>query len=67
MERIAYAILLTFAVGWLVIMLAGMIATWPWGIVGLLLIGALGLLFTKVLIERLKNREDDHYARNVDK
>jgi len=67
MEKIAYAILLGLAVLWLLAVVAGMIAAFPFGILGLLAIVAIGLLFIKVLRERLANKEDDHYSRHVDK
>jgi len=67
MEKAAYAILLGLAVLWLLAVIAGMIAAFPFGILGLLAIVAVGLLFIKVLRERLANKEDDHYSRHVDK
>jgi hypothetical protein len=67
MEKAAYAILLGLAVLWVLAVVAGMIAAFPFGVLGLLAMIAVGLLFIKVLRERLANREDDHYSRHVDK
>ncbi|MCP4327512.1 MAG: hypothetical protein GY791_03640 [Alphaproteobacteria bacterium] len=66
-ERIAYAILIGLAVIWLVAIIAGSIAAWPYGVLGLLALLAVGLLFVKVVRERLASREDDYYSKNVDK
>ncbi len=67
MEKTAYALLLAVAVLWLIAMLVGMIAAFPFGLIGLVVIVAVGLLFIKVLRERLANKEDDYYANNVDR
>jgi len=55
------------AVCWLIAMLFGMIAAFPFGIVGLLAIIGVGLLFAKVVKDRLSSKEDDHYSKNVEK
>ena len=67
MEKTAYALLLSVAALWLIAMLVGMIAAFPVGLIGLVVIVAVGLLFIKVLRERLANKEDDYYANNVDR
>ena len=66
MEKVAYAILLVLAGLWVVAMLVGMVAALPFGIVGLLAFLAIGLLLIKVVRERLANKEDDYYSKNVD-
>ena len=66
MEKLAYVILLALAALWLVAVIAGMVAAFPYGLLGLLALLAIGLLFTKVLRERLTNADDDHYSKNVD-
>ena len=67
LERTAYAILIVVFLAWLIAMIAGMIAAWPIGILGLLALLGFGLLAIKVLRERLNNREDDYYSKNVDR
>ncbi len=67
METLAYAILLVVAILWLIGMIAGMVAAFPFGILGLVVIFAVGLLFIKVLKQRLENKEDDYYEENVQK
>lgn len=66
-EKTVYVVLGTLAVAYLLAVVAGMIAVWPWGLIGLLAIGAVGALFVKALHDRLNNAEDDYYSRNVDK
>lgn len=67
MEKIAYIILAIVAIAWLVAMIVGMIAAFPAGIIGLVVILAFGLLFAKALKERLASRKDDRYSKNVEK
>ena len=67
MEKVAYGILLVLAAAWLIFMVLGTIAAFPWGLLGLMGFVAIGLLFAKVVRERLANRDDDYYAKNVDK
>jgi F0F1-type ATP synthase assembly protein I len=65
MEYIGYILLGIVVVCWLVAMLAGMIATFPVGIIGLLAIAGIGFLFAKVVKDRLASKEDDYYAKNI--
>jgi len=67
MEKIAYILLLIVALCWLLAMLVGMVAAFPMGLIGLVGIAGMGLLFIKVVRERLKNKEDDYYSKNIDK
>lgn len=66
METIAYIILGALAVLYIGVMIFGMVAAFPWGILGLLVMLAIGLLFIKVVLQRLGNKEDDYYEQNVD-
>lgn len=43
----------------------GLLAAWPWGLIGLVFIGIIGYLFFNVLAQRLSNKEDDYYEKNV--
>ncbi|RLD78057.1 MAG: hypothetical protein DRJ10_10945 [Bacteroidetes bacterium] len=67
MERIGYVLLSIVAAGWLVAILAGMIAAFPFGLIGLVVILGIGFLFAKVVKDRMGNKEDDYYSKNVDK
>ena len=67
MEKGAYIILTIAAICWLILMVAGMIAAFPIGIIGLIAIIGFGLLFMKALNERLEKSKDDRYSKNVEK
>lgn len=67
LETLGYLLLGLVVAAWLIVMIVGLVAAFPYGLVGLLLIAGLGLLLVKVLRERLGNKEDDHYADKVDK
>ncbi len=66
MEKTAYAILLFLAILWLLAVIAGLIVAFPYGLLGLLGLLALGLLFSKAVKERMANKEDAHYSNTVD-
>lgn len=67
MEKIAYVILIIVAICWLIAMIAGMVVAFPSGLIGLVAIIGFGLLFVKALKDRLSNKEDDHYSKEVEK
>jgi len=66
MERAAYVLLTLFLLGWLGVVIFGLVEIRPFGLIGLVLLAAVGLLLAKALRDRMKNAEDDHYSRNVD-
>ena len=67
MEKIGFGLLILTLLLYVMAMLGGIIAAFPWGLIGLIPITGFGLLFLKVLNERLNNAEDDYYSKNVDK
>ena len=67
MEYIGYFFLAIVVIIWVIAMIIGMIVAFPFGIIGLIAITGVGLLLIKVITDRLKNKEDDHYSENVDK
>ena len=67
MEKIGYAVLGVAALGWLGIVLwESALEFWPEGWAGMLVIVGFGFLFVKALSDRLSNKEDEHYSKNVD-
>ena len=69
MEKIGYALLGVAAVVWLGIVLYEStldLEFWPHGLLGMLAIIGFGFLLVKALSDRLSNKEDDHYSKNVD-
>lgn len=66
-EKIGFGLLIIVAIIYILALITGMILAFPFGIIGLFLIGGIGILFWKVLQDRLNNEEDDYYSKNVDK
>jgi hypothetical protein len=67
LERLGYLFLIVALGGWIYLMIKGLIEAWPEGLVGFIVIFGLGFLFLKVVKDRLNNKEDDYYDKNVDK
>ena len=67
MEKTAYAILALVAAAWLVVVVMGLVAALPYGLLGLLGLAATGLLLVRALKDRWSNEEDDYYQKNVEK
>ena len=67
MEKAGYILLLIVVLIWLLAMILGMVAALPYGIIGLAAIVGIGLLFAKVVRERLASKEDDYYSENVER
>jgi hypothetical protein len=67
MEKMGYLLLFIVLLFWLVGIVVGCIAAFPFGIVGLLALAGFGFLFVKATKDRLANKEDDYYSKNVDK
>ena len=66
-EKIGYTLLSLLAVLWLIAILTGLIIAFPFGLLGLAALVGIGALLMKVCRERLTNKEDDYYAKNVEK
>jgi hypothetical protein len=66
-EKLGYAILIALAVLWIGAFVAGMIAALPYGLLGLAALGAIAILFAKVVRDRSANTEDSYYSKNVEK
>lgn len=65
MEKIAYLILIALVIIWLSAIAFGFILAFPIGLIGLLFIIALGLLFIKVLKEKIRNKSEDEKYKDV--
>ena len=65
MENLGYILIGSVAILWIIGMVAGMIVIFPWGVIGLVVLAGFGLLFVKVLKERLASKEDDYYSKNI--
>ena len=67
MEYLGYVLLGIVGVVWLVVILYGIVAAFPYGIIGFVALAGIGLLLAKVVKDRLENKEDDYYSNNVEK
>lgn len=67
MEQAGYILLSIVVVIWIVGIFVGLIVAFPFGIIGLIAIAGVGVLLIKVLTDRLDNKEDNYYSKNVDK
>ena len=67
MENLGYVLLGTVAVVWLVAILIGFVAAFPFGLIGFVALGGFTFLFAKVIKDRMENKEDDYYSNNIDK
>lgn len=67
METIGYILLAIVALCWLGAMIWGMISAFPYGLIGFVAIVGVGCLLVKVVADRLSNKEDDYYSKNVEK
>ncbi|GAB2189690.1 hypothetical protein [Sessilibacter sp. MAH2] len=65
-EKISYSLLGFVAVIYVLLLIFGLVAAFPFGIIGFIAIAGVGLLIIKVIKERLNNKEDDYYSKNVD-
>lgn len=64
--NVALAAVILFGVLWLAGVLTGLIVAVPYGFIGLIPLAIVGGLLVTVIVQRLNNREDDYYDRNVD-
>jgi uncharacterized SAM-binding protein YcdF (DUF218 family) len=67
MEQAGYVLLSIVVIIWIVGIFIGLIAVFPFGIIGLIAIAGIGLLLIKVLTDRFDNKEDNYYSKNIDK
>ena len=68
-DTLAAVLVAVLAAGWLAMLLGGLIFAAPFGILGILavlaVLAVLGWIFFRVIVERLRNAEDDYYEKNV--
>ncbi len=67
MEVIGYILISIVVFAWIIAMFIGIIHSFPYGIIGLIAITGFGLLFIKVMKERLSSQEDRYYSKNIEK
>jgi|TARA_B100001146_G_scaffold116321_1_gene102529 high-affinity Fe2+/Pb2+ permease len=67
MEKLGYLLITGFFVVITLITLEAIEEFYPDGLIILLIYGGLFVLFIKVLRERLSNKEDDYYSKEIRK
>lgn len=67
LDTMALAVIVLGATAWGLVILFGLISLFPAGLIGLAVYGIAGFFLYRVVRERLANREDDYYERNVDR
>ena len=67
MAKYAAILFSIIALAYLVLIIFGLVQAWPWGIIGLVILANLVILFALVIRNRIGNKEDDYYSKNVDK
>ena len=67
MEKTGYILIGIVAIIWIFAIIFGLVAAFPFGLIGLIGITGVGFLFAKVIKDRIENKEDDYYDKNVNK
>lgn len=67
LDTVVLAIVIVFGVLWLGVTLTGFALTVPFGLLGLVPVAIVLGLLAVVIYQRITNKEDDHYDKNVDK
>ncbi|HIL86794.1 MAG TPA: hypothetical protein EYG56_04080 [Candidatus Marinimicrobia bacterium] len=67
MEKLGYIFITVFYLLVSYITLQSIEQFYPEGLLALLIYSGLFILFVKVLKERLKNKEDDYYSKEINK
>lgn len=65
MEKAGYILLGIVVLIYIGFVFVGLITALPWGLVGLVAIAGIGLLLIQVISDRIANKEDDYYEKNV--
>ncbi len=65
LDKLALILVVAFAAIWCLVMLTGIIATLPYGLPALVVFLLVGYFFYRVIQDRLSNKEDDYYDKNI--
>ena len=66
LDTIALALVVIFAVLWLITFVTGLLAAIPFGVLGLIPVAILLALLVEIIRQRRANKEDDYYDKHVD-
>jgi len=67
LDQIALIIVVAMAVAWLVVFAGGMMQIMPYGFIVLIPLALFLWIVVRIVQQRLKNKEDDYYHKNIDK
>ena len=67
LDTIALGLVVALAIMWVAFAFAGLVAAWPYGLIGLVVLGVIGYLIYGVIRQKMDNAEDDYYEKNVEK
>lgn len=65
LDKLALILVIAAAALWCLVMLTGIIATLPYGLPALAIFLLVGYFFYRVIQDRLSNKEDDYYDKNI--
>ncbi len=65
LNRIALILVIILAIAWITVVIAGLIAAFPFGLPVLAIIAIAGYLLIGVIKDRVTSKEDDYYERNI--
>jgi hypothetical protein len=65
LDKLALICIIVVAVLWCSVLLAGVVATLPYGLPALVVIAIVGYFLYRVVRDRLANTEDDYYEKNI--
>jgi membrane protein implicated in regulation of membrane protease activity len=65
LEKLALICVVIFAVIWSSLLLASAVAAFPYGLIVLLALLVAGYFIYRVVRERMENKEDDYYEKNI--
>jgi uncharacterized membrane protein (DUF485 family) len=67
LDQIVLIIVIVFVIAWVGTAVAGAFSAGPWGVLVLIPLAIVGGLVIAVIVQRMRNKEDDYYEKNVDK
>ncbi|MFC1564243.1 hypothetical protein ACFL6G_04865 [candidate division KSB1 bacterium] len=67
LEKIGYFLLAVAFIAVVYLIVIDMIVVFPWGTIYLVALAGIGFLFIKVVGDKIKNKEDSYYQKNVEK
>ena len=67
LDKLALICVVVPVVIWFFIAFIGALALFPYGLIALIALLIVGYFFYRVIKERIENKEDDYYEKNINK